>query len=191
MGVFSIWGYGIDLLSVPLDMNLGMATPLSISGNISGYNVVNFSLCYLIGAAIGDGTLKIRRPLLCYLGSTAVLLLLRPYFSTYLASSFCSPFVLLQTASVLCLFLSRDIGSVKWINRLASACFTVYLTHLVLIAFVKREAFADAHTLVMCGHLVLCVIGLYLAGFLLHEVYTFLSEPVFRAIWKTEKQKSS
>ena len=36
----------------------------------------------------------------------------------------------------------------------------------------------------------LCQIGLYLAGFLLHEGYTFLSEPVFRAIWKTEKQKS-
>ncbi len=191
VGVFSIWGYGIDLLSVPLDMNLGMATPLSISGNMSGYNVVNFSLCYLIGAAIGDGTLKIKKPLLCYIGSTAVILLLRPYFSTYLASSFCSPFVLLQTASVLCLFLSRDIGSIKWINRLASACFTVYLTHPVLIAFAKREAFADAPILAMCAHLVLCVIGLYLAGFLLHEGYTFLSEPVFRAIWKTEKQKSN
>ena len=190
VGVFSLWAYGIDLLSVPLDANLGMATPLSISGNMSGYNVVNFSLCYLIGAAIGDGTLTIRKPLLCFVGSTAAILLLRPYFSTYLASSFCSPFVLLQTASILSFFLSWDIGSIKWINRLASACFTVYLTHLVLIAFVKREAFADARTIAMCAHLVFCVIVLYLAGFLLHEAYVFLTEPVFRRIWKTEKQKS-
>ena len=191
LGIFSVWAYAVDLLSVPLDANLSQATPLSISGNISGHNVVNFALCYLVGAALGDGTITIPRPLLCFAASTAVILLLSPYFSGYLATSYCSPFVILQAASALAFFASLKLGSVKWINRLAAACFTVYLTHLTLFAFIHRERFADARLRILFTHLVLCQIGLYLAGFLLHEVYTFLSEPVFRAIWKTEKQKSN
>ncbi|MCR5576978.1 MAG: hypothetical protein K6F56_08225 [Oscillospiraceae bacterium] len=191
VGIFSLWGYGMDLLSVPLNANLGMATPLSISGNIYGYNVVNFTLCYLIGAYIGDGTLQIRKPLLCFAGSTAAILVIRKLCGVTIASAFCSPFVLLQTASILCLFLSWDLGSIKWINRLASAGFTVYLTHLVLMAFVGREAYYDAPTVKMCMHLAFSVIALYLGGFLLNEVYVFLTEPVFRRIWKTDKQKAN
>ena len=190
VGVFSIWAYAVDLLSVPLDTNLGMASPLSIAGNMSGYNVVNFSLCYLIGAAVGDGSLRIKKPLLCFAASTAAILLIRPYFSTYLASSFCSPFVLLQTASILCLFHSWDIGSIGWINRLAGACFTVYLSHSMLMRFVRPESIYDAPTVVMCANLLFSVAALYLAGFLLHEAYVFLTAPLFRAIWKTEKKES-
>ena len=191
LGIFSVWAYAVDLLSVPLDANLSQATPLSISGNISGHNVVNFALCYLVGAAIGDGTVTIPKPLLCFAASTAAILLLSPYFSAYLATSYCSPFVILQAASALAFFASLKLGSVKWINRLAAACFTVYWTHLPLFAFSHREQFAEGRLRLLFAHLALCQIGLYLAGFLLHEVYTFLSEPVFRAIWKTEKQKSN
>ena len=190
VGVFSVWGYAMDLLGALLEANLGMATPLSISGNISGYNVVNFTLCYLIGTAVGDESLQIRKPLLCFVGSTAAILLIRKFFGVSIASSFCSPFVLLQTVSVLCLFLSWDIGSIKWINRLASAGFTVYLTHLVLLGYVKREAFFDAPTVAMCAHLAFSVVVLYLGGFVLNEGYVALTEPLFRAIWKKEPRKA-
>ncbi len=191
LGIFSLWAYAVDLLSVILDANLSQATPLSISGNISGHNVVNFALCYLIGAALGDGTVKIPKPVLWFAASTAVVLLLSPYFSSYLANSYCSPFVILQAASALSFFAALDLGRKKWINRLASASFTVYLTHLTLFVFIHRERFINGRLRVMFAHLLLCEIGLYLAGFVLHEVYVFLSEPVFRAIWKTEKQKAA
>ena len=186
-GIFSLWAYGIDLLSVVLDTDLAQATPLSISGNISGHNVVNFVLCYLIGAAMGSGTLTIRKPLLCFAVSAAAALALAPFFTSYLASSYCSPLVIVQAASALAFFSKLKLGAVKWINRLAAACFTVYLTHITLFAFVQREHFVDSRLRVMLAHLVLCQIGLYLAGFLLHEVYDFVTRPLFRAIWKSEK----
>ena len=112
---------------------------------------------------------------------------LAPFFTSYLASSYCSPLVIVQAASALAFFSKLKLGAVKWINRLAAACFTVYLTHITLFAFVQREHFVDSRLRVMLAHLVLCQIGLYLAGFLLHEVYDFVTRPLFRAIWKSEK----
>ena len=65
----------------------------------------------------------------------------------------------------------------------ASFCFSLGGLFIKVIPW-NPLAINGARNLIAC-----CVIGLYLAGFLLHEGYTFLSEPVFRAIWKTEKQK--
>ncbi|MBQ9686536.1 MAG: hypothetical protein IJV41_08355 [Oscillospiraceae bacterium] len=183
LGIFSVYAYGMDVLSVILDTGLNQASPVSLAGDVSGHTVVNFILCYLLGAEISRRDISIPRPLLTFFGSTAVVMLLSQVFGgAYLAISYCSPFVLLQGASLLCFFRELDIGYVRPVNVLAGASFTVYLAQGLFFPLCGRERFMWARPYVLFGHIVLCQIGIYLLCFVVYLVYTGLTSPLFRGL---------
>lgn len=183
--VFSLWAYAADLLSVAIDINLNQASPVSIYGDISGHSVVCFVLCYLIGACIAEGVISVKRPLPCFFAATAATMLICLINGdNYVAISYCSPFVILQAASLMCFFRGLDIGCVKWINRLGAASFSVFLTQLYLFGFYGQERFMWSRPYVLLAHVAISQISILLVGFVAHVIYTSLTTPVFNRIWR-------
>ena len=185
--VFSLWAYAGDLLSAAIGLSMNFASPVSISGDISGHTVVNFALCYLIGAAIADDVITLKRPLPCFFAATAATMLFcLANGDDYVAISYCSPFVILQAVSLMCFFRTLDIGCVKWINMLGGASLSVYLTQIYLFGFFGRERFMWSRPYVLLAHILVSQISIYLVGFLVHIAYTGLTTPIFDRIWRKQ-----
>ena len=182
--IFSVYSYLTNVLTVWSGIDFTKANPVSLSGDIYGHCIVNFVLCYLTGASISDGTLEIKKPGIVFLSATFCVVGLGFAFGTLTAFSYSSPFVILQAASLLSMFKGLRVGNIRIINNLAKAGITVYLTHPVLLGLCGREMFMWSRPWVLFAHIVLTQVGLFLAGYLIHQVYTALTEPMFKWVWK-------
>lgn len=182
--VFSLWAYSVDLLEILLDRSLGQSSPVAYGGDTNGYTVVNFLLCYLIGALLGSGDFSIRRPVAVFAGTTAVNCLLGQMIGIYPAVAYSNPLVIVQAASLLSAFEKLNIAHSSVINRLAGASFTVYLAHTFFIKLCHVEKFVNLHPLVMLAHIALCQIGIYMACFVIYLIYDAVTKPVFNRLRK-------
>ena len=59
--VFSVWAYSVELLELLLNRGLNQTSPVAFGGDASGYSIVNFALCYYIGALLGEGSFSMRK----------------------------------------------------------------------------------------------------------------------------------
>ncbi len=182
--VFSLWAYSVDLLEILLDRRLRQSSPIAYGGDASGYTIVNFLLCYLIGALLGSGELSIRRPLAVFLGASALNCVLGQLIGPYPAAAYSNPLVIIQAASLISAFEKLNISRSGVINRLAGASFTVYLAHTFFIELCQVEKFVNMHPLVMLAHITLCQIGIYMACFIIYLVYDAVTKPAFNRLWE-------
>lgn len=189
--VFSVWSYGIDLLTSSTGHNFAQATAIGMSGTQGGYTIVNFMLCYLIGAGLRTDALKVKMPIivpiLAYIASTFLVLRIGLRFGVYTGIEYCNPFVIIQAASLICVFERINIGRSRVINKLAEASYSVFLAHWCFYSFCMIERYIYARVWVLLGHVVLCQIGMYLVCFVIFLVYDAITKPLFKLLWSKVK----
>lgn len=183
LGVFSVWPYGMELLERITAYPLNQASTISSMGTQNGYNITNFALCYVVGAGLRKKAIDIKKPFIAFAAATFCVVCTAVLFGIYTATEYCSPFVILQAAALICAFERINIGRSGLINKLAEASFTVYLAHTALYSFCMIERFVNANALLMLAHIVLCQIVIYSVCFIVFLIYDTITKPLFKMLW--------
>ena len=168
---------------------------VSAYGDQSGYSIVNFLLCYLLGT----GLHRIRRPrtgtLLAVVAGCVLLGALWRYGAAALdiaesAGKYNNPLVLCQAAACLLLFLGWQPGSVRLLNYLGEASFGVFLSHMFVLQFFDLETICGYPPLLMLAALLGVAAGIYLVCSPLQHLFGVLYRPVERAaVARYERRK--
>ena len=185
--VFSVWAYSVDLLELLLNRGLNQSSPVAFGGDAEGYSIVNFTMCYFIGALLGEGVLSFHRPAAMFVVATATNCVVCMAFDPYSAAAYSNPLVIIQAASLLNAFSKLNIACSGFVTRLAGASFTVFLVHLILLRFCRIGQFANSDPLIMFAHIILCQIGLYAVSYVIHLIYTGITKPTWEKLWKRVK----
>ena len=170
VSIFSIWAIAIDILMQLRGGAISGISTISNNGNGYGYTIVQFSLMYFIGGYIRknwDGLKTISKYKLIFLllVNTSILTAWG-YLAEPTAFEYCNPLIITEAVIVFILFNRIDIGYSKIINILASEAFSVFLFHDILIRHVGIEQYVNKSAIVMCGHIVFCVLLIYLVCFM-------------------------
>lgn len=185
--VFSVWAYSVELLELLLNRGLNQSSPVAFGGDSGGYTIVNFAMCYFIGALLGEGSLSIRRPAAVFAAATAANCVICQMFGPYFAAAYSSPLVIIQAAALLSAFSKLDIPWSGTITKLSGASFTVFLAHLILLRFCRIGQFVNSSPIIMFAHIALCQIGLYIVSYVIHVIYTAVTKPIYTNLWKRVK----
>ena len=187
LGVFSVWAYATDLLSLLFGGSLGQASPITSSGNQNGYTIVNFVLCYFAGAGLRRGAISIKNPAIAFIAASAAMLLIMRLSTVYLAIEYCSPFVIIQAAALLSFFAGIDIGSSKLINGLAKGVFTVYLLHFSFFPYIPVWNDVQQSPPRLLLRILELQVAIYLICWVIYFIYDKLTAPIFRMLWAKVK----
>lgn len=174
--VFSLWNALVDLLSTVTGLSLASSSTVGIKGAQEGYTIVNFILCYCVGAAIGRKSLVLPRPGLLFLGCLAAELLISR-ISLYLSIAYLSPIVICQAACALMLAERMRFQS-RMVNFIASAALSVYMIHMHILARFEPASCAERSFFGILGYLAATVTVIYAVGLLAHCLYTAAASPI-------------
>lgn len=195
--VFSIYPTFVDLFTEITHREwTGMST-IGMYGSQWGYTFVNFALMYFIGAYLKrqeefrEQDNKKVYLVLKILG-VAVLLTLWAYLNDFIgfetersAWEYCNPLIIYEATLIFRLFKQIHLRS-KIINRLAKASFTVFLLQNVFISKLPVQSMVESNAVLMILYYLATIICIYIACWLIHEIYQFVSGIVFA---KLEKRK--
>ena len=178
--VFSVWNYAGQLLSLLTGLSFTSGSTVGIKGAQDGYTIVNFILCYCVGAAIGRKSLTVRRPGLLLLGCLAAELLLSR-LGLYFSISYLSPFVICQAACAV-LLAERVRFQSRFVNFIAGAALSVYIIHMHLLARFDPASCAGRSLFGTAAYLAMTVAVIYAAGVAAQVLYTALARPIRRRL---------
>ena len=197
--VFSIYPTVMDSYQHLVGNNVMGCSTVGAWGQQHGYTIVNFALCYIIGAYIRMSSINEQIP-------TKVLLALVPLLTIgiftwlvleqkYLGSSFSlsesnslsysNPFVILLSAALLMIF-SRIKYSSKAVNSFSKSVFACYLIGLFVLPRMGIESVAEYSLIGVIIHLFITIITVSLFSFLLWKLIDFLIFPLSRKLAKYE-----
>lgn len=176
---FAVWPWLVELIgySSKTGQIIGLST-ITRDGAAEGYNIVNFTYMYLLGAFIRLYRFRIikERALLIFSISTIATLSLwlleqqiRPNVVGYMLG-YHSPFVILQAVSVFYIFCNMSIQS-NIINKMAGAAFTCFLIQGIILGQIRIGHFASGHFIALVLHYSLSLIGIYLLAYFAYSLY--------------------
>lgn len=174
--LFSLWPTAVDTLKSLTGAGLDTLSTIGMYGSQHGYTIVNFVMCYLIGAYIREFDLTKAD------GKKLLLLLLTDYVLNFFwsrwdfgtAFAYFNPLVILRAALIFMLFLKLDIGTRPAINELASCAFSVYILHYWLFPIFKIEQYVKSGFWVMTVHIFVTITAIILISYLVDKVYRLL-----------------
>lgn len=178
--MFSIYPTITDVYQLLLDKeNIMGLSSVSAWGQQHGYNIVNFILCYLIGACIRLNNLNQKvgrlKSIIFYLicsGLIYITFLLFPSTKLPLAYNYSNPLVLLSATSIFIFTLSFTFKS-KLVNSLAKAAFCCYIFHTSVLGYVPIELLKVRVTVYILYLFIVCVV-IYLLSYLLFVLFNRL-----------------
>lgn len=186
--LFSIWPTILDVFYKVSGTDLtGSLSTLGTFGTGRGYTIVNFLLCYVIGAAFHwfrTEKLAAWKLIVLYFANLAVITLWSVR-SPDTAWEYCNPLVILEAAVTFALFLRIDLGCRKWINTLARAALTVYLIHQYFLPYLKIEEYVQKNVFVMLLQIVVSVLIIVAVSFLVDLIYRLILGRLNR--WLSQK----
>ncbi len=193
--LFTIYPTLIDIVKYWSGRQLNGSSTIGLEGSQAGYTIVNFVVLYLIGASIRDKVSvapKKGKILFSYLICLCLNMAwayadgIREGKNIYdtIAWNYSNPLVIAQAALLFMLFKDINIKNNKLINTLAGASFTVYILHLRFIGLFAIDKYVQGNPVRMIGHIIVCVIVLYLVCTILYFVYSLVSKPVSKFISK-------
>lgn len=192
--VFSVWNTLVDVLEEVVGSEFMGLSTITAWGSKQGFNIVNFCLLYSIGAYLRcNPTPKNleKRTVLFAFWLLSVLciffwaLLCRRFHLLELRSAWMyhNPLVIFSAVLLFLFFRSLSFKS-KAINRLSAASFTCYLVHTRLLNFTGINNAVSSSVPYMLAHIVLVLIGIYIAAWIIHEMYHFSTDWLFRILYK-------
>lgn len=182
--VLSIWPSGVEAASKVLDFSPESLSPISADGSGDGYTLVNFILMYLLGAYYRLHTSeepygkKCVYGLLVYCGCALVNTVYANIFFGR-ATSYCNPFVVIQTVAIFVVFQNLRVQS-KVINEFASCAFGVYLLHSVFLPYVQIEKHVTGKMWVIPIHIIVSAILIFAASAAVYWIYQKMLNPIFK-----------
>ena len=182
--VFAVYQIAGDIISAVSENTYYGLSPVGMQGGQGGYTLVNFFLCYLIGAWISLSgkaeKVPLKKALLTLVVSAAGVFLWSLADETT-AWEYCNPLVIAEAASVFILFKRIRLQS-RVINILAKSSFTCYLIHLYFIPYCKVSWAVIQSFPVMLLHIAAVLIGIYLACWVVDRIYSIVTRPLIRWI---------
>ena len=178
--LFSVWNYALDVLGALTGVSFAGGSTVGIHGSQEGYTLVNFALCYCVGAALGRKTLRIEKPVLVLLGCLAAELLISR-LGLYLAIEYLSPLVICQAAAVLALAEKLRFESAA-VNFAARGALSVYMIHMHVLARLDPASCAERSFMGTLGYLAASVLGIYALGFAADCLYEAAAGPIRKRI---------
>ena len=170
--LFAVIPYAIDCIKLTTSLDFGDVSTLARDGSSYGYSFINFLLMYLIGAYIGKSNhCRFKKSYVIVLIMLWIALVILGYIAITkdiyinLAYSYCSPLVIATAILSFLAFKDLRINPSKFINKLASGSFTVYLTHGYILDYLHIEKFANANIFILFGHLMFSIVVLWIIGF--------------------------
>lgn len=190
---FSVYPTAVDLLGEIRHEQLIGLSSVGMYGNQWGYTIVNFILMYLLGAYLRKGNARIlsfsSKKLLGLLAVDIILMTvwarfndMTGFFTERTAWSYCNPLVILEAVIVFLLFSRINMGSIKIINKLSEGVFSVFLLHAVFLPYLHIEKFATGNVFLMIVHIMVCAVVLYVICWCVHQVYHFITDPIFNKL---------
>ena len=194
--LFSLYPTFIDAYQdLVVHKELMGVTTVGAWGQQHGYNIVNFALCYCLGAYIRLNGIKdkIKGGTIAVVLALSVLLLF-VWFEVWIgnapvtvrlvecnALSYSNPLVLAIGGMLLIAFSRIHLES-QLVNNLAKAAFVCYLFHLHIIDYLKIREFAQQGSLRLFLHLAGCLVAIYLFSWCLWKLMDFILMPIIRRL---------
>lgn len=197
--IFSLYPTLMDIYQSFLHKEIMGVSTVGAWGHQHGYTIVNFVLCYCMGAYIKMNNLTSKFKNWKILIVCAVLILsIFAWFEFWLhhnqapyrllecnALNYSNPLVIALSAMLLLLFTGMHFES-NFINTLAKAAFVCYLFHLEILEYLKINEYAQQGGLSLFIHLFVCIITIYLVSWVIWRVLEFALSPIVKLLDRYE-----
>lgn len=189
--LFAVYPTVVDVLGeLRADEFIGLSS-VGMYGSQYGYSIVNFILMYLIGAFLRLGKPKLlewKTISLCGVLLIDILLMtvwarvndVTGFFTERSAWEYCNPLVICEAVILFILFSRVKIGVIKPVNKLAEGVFSVFLLHSLFLPHIQIERFVKENVFIMVGHMILSAFIIYLICWVVHMIYHFIVDYVFK-----------
>ncbi len=192
--LFSFWATAVDLSQEILGFEWFGLSTIGAWGNQRGFNIVNFTFLYCIGAYLRlDGVspkFQKKRFLV-----PALIFLVTGIFGWSLlddrlaildghcAWMYHNPLVILTAVSLFLIFQSMKFQS-KIVNNLARSSYTCYLFQNIILAHLDIQGAAQGPLWFLLLHIVGTIIGIYLVSYVVYQIYHLCTAWLFRRLSK-------
>lgn len=192
MLLFSLWPTMVDAINVITNKEWFGLSSIGAWGSQYGYNIVNFSLLYIIGAymrIVKSHIYSISIPKLILLIFISVIILFCcMYFTSYHlvevnshTISYHNPLVIALAILMFHLFSRIDISS-KIINAIAKSTFACFLIHGHIITHLHIYHFVQQPLIIMILHIIISVMLCLGISYLFWKIYEFIIERPLKQI---------
>lgn len=199
--IFSVYPTFVDIFSEITGKKFDGLSTIGRYGSQYGYTIINFLLMYTIGAFIkkyddyNKASLStVNHKLTPYIYIICLIILtfwgyLYNYSKEVSAMSqsvweYCNPIVILLAVLTFYFFKNLKIKNNKFINELAKGSFTVFLLHGIFLSKLNIEKYVTGNTAIMIIHIISSAIGIYLICWLVYEIYSHITNPIFKLIYR-------
>ena len=168
----------------------GLST-ITREGSMYGYNFMNFSLMYILGAYIRrfDQTEFKLNNLISYSLIFVFLIFIWSYYGydnfkpVSTALSYSNPLIILNTVVVFLVFSKISFKSIA-INKLSKAAFTCYLLQGAFLKYLPYNNYVNQDILLMVCILILWVFVIYLICFIAHLIWSLFFNYIFDCLFR-------
>lgn len=199
--LFSVYPTIVDVFIEVTKHSFNGLSSIGMYGSQYGYSIVNFTLCYCVGAYIRFesediskvNTSKLLGGLLACVIIMTVWSALNDrigYFTEKTAWEYCNPLVIMSAVCAFLLFQRIKIKNSKLINSLAKGSFTVYLLHERFIKHIGVEKFVNYNVFLLISHMVISSVLIYLGCWVVYLLYAKFEKAVFGIIKRNCKLPS-
>lgn len=188
--LFSVYPTVVDVVIEVTKRNFYGLSSIGMYGSQYGYSIVNFTLCYCIGAYIrfeSDNFSKLKTRTLVggLLSCVAIMTIWSAindsigYYTEKSAWEYCNPIVIITASCAFLLFKRIKINNNKLINSLAKGSFTVYLLHINIVTHIGVESFVNNNLFLLLLHMTVSSVLIYFVCWVVYLVYAKLETAVF------------
>ncbi len=196
--LFSVYPTIVDVLIEVTKHSFNGLSSIGMYGSQYGYSIVNFTLCYCVGAYIRFesedifkvNTSKLVGWLITCVATMTIWSVINDkigYFTEKTAWEYCNPLVIMSAVCAFLLFKRIKIKNSKFINSLAKGSFTVYLLHINLVTHVGVKLFVNNNIFVLILHMVLSSALIYFVCWIVYLIYSKFEKVAFGFIKKKFK----
>lgn len=193
VSIFSLYQTAFDLFSEVIGKEMMGLSPIGAWGGQKGFNIVNFTLLYVVGAYLkyNSVTLKKRKLIWGILfcvstifiwGELDLIIRKMPLNSSWV---YHNPIVILQAVLLFLYFKGLSLSSF-FINRAAKSVYTCFLAHCQIMVLVGIEYYARMPLLYMIVHYLIVSIVCFFVSWVLWFLYDQITRSLFRKLDRIE-----
>ena len=178
--LFSVWPTLVDLANAFYKYDITSLSSVGMYGSQNGYTIINFFLCYLMGAYVRELDLsKLKKANLLFLLLVDIALIsIWCSWVVTTARSYHNPLVVFAALLFFLLFLKMDLGIKPAINWIAESTLSVYIGHTWFLPYFRIEDYVNRSLFVLVLHIVVTVVCIFGLCAALDKIYHLLLKPV-------------